>query len=38
MVGLCGGFTTLLVNMPEGCRVSMEPVRIMLQKPGKEKN
>jgi uncharacterized protein len=26
-----------LVSMPKGCLVSMEPVRIMLQKPGKEK-
>jgi PII-like signaling protein len=26
-----------LVSMPKGCLVSMEPVRIMLQKSGKEK-
>ena len=26
-----------LVNMPKGCLVSLEPVRIMLQKSGKEK-
>ncbi|MGD0583656.1 MAG: hypothetical protein ABR974_12030 [Bacteroidales bacterium] len=26
-----------LIRMPKGCLVSMGPVRIMLQKPGKEK-
>jgi hypothetical protein len=26
-----------LVSLPKGCLVSMEPVRIMLQKSGKEK-